>query len=94
MMRLAIRTLRFRKGGFVATFIAVASAPVFALEPARRWFAGLVDDFVDDFVGGSAEARVVNPECPPGDAFCERDDESSIPCPFPTAALAPAIRRS
>jgi CSLREA domain-containing protein len=66
-----------------AYFIAVASAPALALAPARRWFAGLVDDFVDDFVGRSAEARVVNPDCRPGDAFCERDDEAPIPCPFP-----------
>jgi len=63
-----------------AYYILVESNPALvALEPAHRFLARLYDEFV----GRSAEARVVNPDCPPNDAFCERDDEEPVDCPFP-----------
>ena len=63
-----------------AYFILVESNPALvALEPARQWAAELYDALV----GRSAEARIVDPDCPPGDIFCERDDEEFKPCPFP-----------
>ncbi|MDZ4684367.1 MAG: choice-of-anchor Q domain-containing protein, partial [Planctomycetaceae bacterium] len=62
-----------------AYFMVVASDPAHAArESARHLFARVYESFV----GRSAEARIVDPDCPPGDIFCERDDEEFKPCPF------------
>jgi len=51
-------------GQFIAGESATSAAPL-----DRRWLAGLIADLI----GAHAEARVVNPDCPPGDRLCERE---------------------
>ena len=50
-------------------FIAGESATAFSSQALGRWLARLADTVSV----ASAEARLIDPDCPPGDAYCERE---------------------
>jgi len=65
-----------------AQYIATASTTAFGPATVGRWFASLLRGLEVP----SAAAVIIDPDCAPGDIFCERVRENPqppIPCPFP-----------